>query len=362
MSPDRGPVRLGVIGCADIAVRRVLPAAREQAGLRLVAVSARDPRRAAQIAGAFGCAAEPDYQRLLERTDIEAVYIPLPVALHAPWALAALRHGKHVLVEKPLSTRADLAESVAGYAEERGLVLMENFMFAHHGRNHTARRLLGRGAIGPLRAFSAAFAVPPRPDGDIRLRPDLGGGSLFDIGVYPLRAAQFFLGPRLEVVGAHLDPGESGVDLGGAVLLRSPQGITAQLTFGMRHAYQSRYELWGADGRITADRAFTPPPDVPAALRVESGQGARDVLSPAQDQSSNTLRHFARAVRAAGRREFASAGRMASLRQAVELARLVDEVFARAGVPPGDARSPLAPGPVPQPRSSPKNRVPGGPR
>jgi dTDP-3,4-didehydro-2,6-dideoxy-alpha-D-glucose 3-reductase len=362
VSPDRGPVRLGVIGCADIAVRRVLPAARDQAGLRLVAVSARDPRRAQQVAGAFGCETEPDYRRLLERTDIEAVYIPLPVALHAPWTLAALRHGKHVLVEKPLSTSADLAESLAGYAEERGLVLMENFMFLHHGRNHAARRLLERGAIGPLRAFSAAFAVPPRPAGDIRYRPDLGGGALYDIGVYPLRAAQFFLGGRLEVLGAHLDPGESGVDVGGAVLLRSPGGVTVQLTFGMRHAYQSRYELWGADGRIVADRAFTAPPDLPAALRIEGQPGAREVISPPQDQSANTLRRFARAVRRAGHRGSAGSERPPQARGAVELARLVDEVFARAGVPPGGARSHLAPGPVPPPRSSPKNRVPGGPR
>lgn len=362
MSPDREPVRLGVIGCADIAVRRVLPAARDQAGLRLVAVSARDPRRAAQVADAFGCESESDYRRLLERTDIEAVYIPLPVALHAPWTLAALRHGKHVLVEKPLSTRAELAESVTAYAEERGLVLMENFMFLHHGRNHAARSLLKRGAIGPLRAFSAAFAVPPRPVGDIRYRPELGGGALYDMGVYPLRAAQFFLGGQLEVIGAHLDTGESGVDVGGAVLLRSPGGVTAQLTFGMRHAYQSRYELWGADGRITADRAFTPPPDAPAALRVESRQGTRDVFSPPQDQSANTLRRFVRAVCQSRRSGPATQDRTPSARPAVELARLVDEVFARAGVPPGGARGPLAPAPVPPPRSSPKNRVPGGPR
>lgn len=342
MSQDREPVGLGVLGCADIAVRRMLPAALDVAEVRLVAVSARDPEKAARVAAAFGCQAEPGYRQLLERPDVEAVYIPLPLALHRPWALAALRRGRHVLVEKPLATSAGLAAEVAAAAAERDLVLMENFMFLHHGRTRVARHLLADGAAGRLRAFGAAFAVPPRPPDDIRYRPELGGGALYDVGVYPLRAAQYFLGDDLEVVGAHLDVGESGVDVGGAVLLRSPQGVTAQLTFGMRHAYQSRYELWGSAGRIVVDRAFTPPAESSTTLRLETEGGVRELLSPSQDQCANMLRHFAGEVRRAAPGRYAP-----EAQQAVALARLLDEVFRAAGVPIAEP-DPHPPGPEPR--------------
>ncbi|MGW6907358.1 Gfo/Idh/MocA family protein [Streptomyces sp. NPDC054940] len=292
------PVRIGVIGCADIALRRMLPAMATASGVEVTAVASRDGTKAAEAGRAYGCRPVRGYAELLELDDVQAVYVPLPAALHAEWVEAALRAGKHVLAEKPLTTERARTEELMALARARGLVLMENVMFVHHAQHATVRRLVDSGAIGALRAFHACFAVPRRPDGDIRHQPELGGGALFDVGVYPLRAALHFLGPDLEVAGAVLTHGpRRQVDTSGAVLLHTRAGVSAQLSFGLEHAYRSGYELWGSEGRIVLDHAFTPPADHHPLVRVERPPGAEELRLAPDDQVANTVSAFVTAVR-----------------------------------------------------------------
>ncbi len=293
-----GPVRLGLLGCADIATRRVLPAVSRSAVIRLVAVASRSAERAAAVAGEFGGDPVTGYDRLLERPDVEAVYAPVPAALHAHWVRAALRAGKHVLAEKPLTTDpAETAELLA-LARASGLVLCENVMFLRHPQHDRVRRLLASGAIGEPRLFSASFAVPPRPPGDIRLRPELGGGALFDVGVYPLRSALMLLGPGLTVTGAALSTGSaSPVDVGGGALLSRPDGVVAQVAFGMEHHYTSRYEVLGSEGRLRLDHAFTPPAEHRPTVLIDRARGTERLSLDPYDQCLGTVESFARAVR-----------------------------------------------------------------
>ncbi|MFD6613552.1 Gfo/Idh/MocA family protein, partial [Micromonospora chalcea] len=191
----------------------------------------------------FGCRAIHGYEELLEQDDIHAVYVPLPAALRPRWVEAALRTGRHVLAEKPLSTRHARTSELLELAASRDLVLMENVMFVHHRRHEVVRRMVADGALGELRSFHAAFTIPPLADSDIRHQPELGGGALMDVGIYPLRAALHLLGPELDIIGACLAQGAGRqVDTSGAALLCTPDGVTAQITFGMEHAYRSAYE------------------------------------------------------------------------------------------------------------------------
>jgi len=297
----RDPVRIGVLGCADIARRRMLPALAAAGDTVLAAVASRDAGKAARTALPYGCRAVAGYAPLLALPEVEAVYVPLPVALHAEWVEAALLAGKHVLAEKPLTTDPDRSRQLFALARARGLVLRENVMFVHHPQHAAVLRLLADGAIGELRSFHASFAVPRRPDGDIRLDPALGGGALWDVGVYPVRAAVHFLGAGLRVAGAVLTEGRDGrgVNIAGSALVRTPDGVGAHLDFGLDHAYRSSYELRGSEGRITVDHAFTPPADRPAVLRLDRGTTTREVGVGAHDQVAATVRAFARAVRAA---------------------------------------------------------------
>ncbi|XIG79614.1 gfo/Idh/MocA family oxidoreductase [Streptomyces sp. SGAir0957] len=292
-------MRLGAIGTSSIAKRRVLPTMARMPQWDLVAVAGRTAKKAALFAEQFGCAAEEDAETLLARPDIDAVYVSTPTALHHEWAERALRAGKHVLVEKPLGTDAAEARSLCALAAERGLTLRENFMFLHHPQHDRVRALAADGRLGRPASFSAAFCIPPLPDDDIRYDSRLGGGALLDVGVYPLRAAVLLLGPGLEVAGATLRTRASdGLDLSGQVLLTSPSGVLADLTFGFEHTYASTYTLWGDRARLTVTRAFTPPPTHQPTLLIEEQDREERLTLPAADQLMLLLDEFAEAIRA----------------------------------------------------------------
>jgi predicted dehydrogenase len=290
-------VRMGVLGCASIAFRRVLPAMQEAKGIELRAVASRDPAKARVFAEHFGCAAAAGYEDLLAREDIDAVYVPLPTGLHAYWVSRALEAGKHVLSEKPLTWDRSTALDLVDQAQKAGLWLMENYMFLHHSQHETVRGLVAEGRIGAPRVFSASFGIPPLAPADVRYDPGLGGGALLDVGVYPIRAASYFLGPELDVIGSvlRLHP-DRGVDVAGHILLATPAGVTAELSFGFEHSYRSWYALWGDRGRLTLDRAFTPPPARQPLIRIESQDHAEELTLPADHQFKNIAEFFARSI------------------------------------------------------------------
>ncbi|MDQ7907403.1 Gfo/Idh/MocA family oxidoreductase [Phytohabitans sp. ZYX-F-186] len=325
-SPE--PLRFGLLGCADIAWRRVLPAMRADDSVRLVAVASRDPAKATRFAERFGAEAVVGYDALLERPDIDAVYLPLPPSLHRLWTARALAAGRHVLVEKPLTMRARHTAALYESAAALGLVLRENVMFVHHAQHSVVRTLVDGGAIGQVRSFSSTFAIPPRPSDDIRYEARLGGGALYDIAVYPIRAAMLLLRDPLSVVGAvlRLDRARRVV-LSGSVLLRTPTGVAARLEFGMEHTYRTEYRLVGSAGRLTLDRAFSPPADHRPVVRIDRGGRIEEVTLAPDDQVANTIRAFRAAV-------LDGAARGGPVDAAVTQARLIDEVRARAEIVP----------------------------
>ncbi|MCI3275041.1 Gfo/Idh/MocA family protein [Streptomyces cylindrosporus] len=323
------PLRVGVLGCGGIAMRRMLPAMARTPLVEIAAVASRDRDRAKAAATRFDAVAlhGPDgYRHLLDRDDVDAVYVPLPPALHAPWTARALESGKHALVEKPMTTDARQAHDLADLAKSRSLVLMESFMFLHHSQHRAVGRLVDTGRIGELRCLTAEFGFPPLPPEDIRYRPDLGGGALLDAGVYTVRAAGLLLGDALSVVGSTLvsDPA-TGVDIRGDALLRAPGPATAHLSFGFTHAYRSAYTLWGSTGRIVVGRAFTPPPDHSPVLRVERQDHVEEVTLPPDDQFANLAARFAAMVLG---QEDPAPEREAAVRQA-ELVDAVREMAVR---------------------------------
>jgi len=320
--PDR--LRMGLLGCASIAWRRTLPALVTADGVELTVVASRDPDKARRFAERFGGTPVHGYEALLERADVDAVYIPLPTGMHAEWVSRALSAGKHVLAEKPLTGTADEAQRLVAQASRAGRWLQENFMFLHHGQHVAVRKLVADGRIGTPRAFTAAFGIPGLDPSDVRYRPELGGGSLLDVGVYPIRSAQLLLSPELEVAGSVLRQDEAtGVDVGGGALLVAPDGATAELSFGFERSYRCRYTLWGSAGHLTLDRAFTPGPAAQPVIRIESQDHAEEITLPADHQFRNIIDTFARSIRDGA--DFAPEAE-AMVRQA----RLVDEIRNRA--------------------------------
>ncbi|MET9078422.1 Gfo/Idh/MocA family oxidoreductase [Streptomyces sp. NPDC004232] len=321
---EHPPLRFGVLGCADIAVRRTIPAILAAPTARLVALASRTPGKAEHYAAHFGRTVACGYHELLRRDDIDAVYVPLPTGLHAEWIESALVAGKHVLAEKPLTTRHPDTLALTAIANRLGLTLQENLTAARH-RLHTAvSELVAAGEIGELRGMEACFGIPSLPATDVRYASDLGGGALLDVGVYPLYAATRFLGAGLSVAGAtqKTDPAR-GVDVAGHALLYSASGVAAQVTFGFEHAYRCSYRLWGSEGVLSVDRAYTPPPAFNPLIRLVHADREREVVVPAEDQFMTTISEFVAATRGSQTQRYDET-------DFLEQARLVDHVRDRA--------------------------------
>jgi dTDP-3,4-didehydro-2,6-dideoxy-alpha-D-glucose 3-reductase len=316
------PLRIGIMGCADISRRRMIPAMVASPVTEVTAVASRDPAKAAALAAITGCRPVSGYARLLELADVDAVYIPLPPALRADWIEAALRAGKHVLAEKPVSTEPRRTRELIGLARASGLALSENVMFVHHRQHAAVLQLLAENAIGEVRAFSAAFGIPALPEGNIRYVPELGGGALWDLGIYPIRAALHVLGAELSVTGAVSAALGHDVDTSWAVLLSGPAGVGVQLTFGFDQMYHCAYTVLGSHGRLTVDRAFTPPSSHVPVLTLENAGGTRPIRLEADDQVVNSVAAFESAART---------GHVPAAETVLREAELLDEIARHSG-------------------------------
>jgi predicted dehydrogenase len=290
VSTSTGTLRIGVLGCADIAERRMLPSLARQPLVEVTAIASRRIERAESFTSRFGGAAVAGYERLLDRDDVDAVYIPLPPHLHVEWTLRALAAGKHVLCEKPFATSLPDAEKAVAFARERGLLLMESFMFLHHAQHARVRELVAEGLIGEVQLFTSEFGIPLRGGTD-------RASTLPEVAAYPVRAAQLFLGDGLRVAGAQVRPDNArGPQPAGSALLVSPSGAAAHLAYGVEHAYRSGYGLWGSEGRLRLERAFSTPDDFVPVLRVERDGVSSEIRLTPDHHFTNIAGAFAGAI------------------------------------------------------------------
>jgi len=256
------PVRWGVLGCADIAVRKVIPGIRGSMLSRVDAIASRSFPKAAAAAQSLGIPRpHGSYEALLEDPEIEAVYIPLPNHLHAEWTLAAASAGKHVLCEKPLAmTSADARRMIDG-CNQAGVKLMEAFMYRLHPLWVEVRRLLTEGVIGDLLAIQSFFSYRNVDPDDIRNIPAYGGGALFDVGCYPVNVARMLFSSEPTGVKAAIrrDPA-FGTDVVTSAILEF-EGRHASFTCSTQLEDDQWVHLSGTAGRLLVEIPFNIPPD-----------------------------------------------------------------------------------------------------
>ena len=218
-------MRIGVLGAARITGRALMEPARAVPQVTVAAVAARDKARAEEFALAHGVpVAHGSYELLLADPGVDAVYIPLPNALHAPWTLRAIAAGKHVLCEKPFASNAQEAVSVAAAAQRSGLVVMEAMHYRYHPLVRQMASLVRSGAIGAVRHIQCWTNWPIPDPGDIRYDYALGGGALMDGGCYALDCMRL-LGGEPSVAAALADPLPAPADT-------VDRAIAARLGFG----------------------------------------------------------------------------------------------------------------------------------
>jgi predicted dehydrogenase len=280
-------LRWGILGCARITRRGLVPGIAASRSGVLHALASRDSETARawcrefQVPRAYG-----GYDALLADPEIDAVYIPLPNELHRPWVIATADAGKHVLCEKPLALDADEAREMVEHCRSRRVLLMEAFMWRHQPRTRELLSLLASGAIGALRLVRSSFSFPIEP-GDWRLDPARGGGALWDVGCYGVCAARQFAGAEPEVIQAAAHFGPSGVDLSLAACLRFPGEILAAIDCSFEQPFRCSYELVGTRGVIEVPDAYLPPTASNPLAILRALGGASD-----SDAGSDTTRRL----------------------------------------------------------------------
>jgi predicted dehydrogenase len=190
------PVRWGVLGAANFAREKMAPAIHAAEGAELAALATSDPAKAEGFrAFCPGLAVHSSYDSLLADASIDAVYIPLPNHMHVEWTLKALAAGKHVLTEKPIALKAREIDQIIAARDRTGLLAAEAYMIVHHPQWHRAKEWFEAGEIGDLVHADVAFSFNLTDDGNIRMKPETGGGSLRDIGVYTFGSPALSPGP-----------------------------------------------------------------------------------------------------------------------------------------------------------------------
>jgi D-xylose 1-dehydrogenase (NADP+, D-xylono-1,5-lactone-forming) len=313
-------VRLGLLSTANIN-RMILAGAAPSPEVEVVAVASRDAARAEAYAREHGIArAHGSYEALLADPDVDAVYISLPNSMHVDWSIRAVEAGKHVLCEKPLARRPGEVERAFDAAGRAGRILAEAFMYRHHPQASRVAELVRGGAIGEPRAIRAAFSFPLADLENVRMRPELEGGSLMDVGCYCVSGSRLLAGEPERVYGEQRT-GPTGVDTTFVGTLRFPGDVVASFHSSMDLPNRQELEVLGTEGTLLVQAPWRV--DLGGDVLITRGGAVEPVEIPQADAYRAELEDLAAAIR--GERE-----PLLGLPDALGQARVIEALYRSA--------------------------------
>ncbi|MBN1056559.1 gfo/Idh/MocA family oxidoreductase [Clostridium botulinum] len=286
-------IRIGILGTSEIAFRRFLPALKNNDNFIYVGVASRDISKGNRFVEEYGGEVFDGYEDAVNSDEIDALYIPLPPALHYEWAKKAINAGKHVMLEKPFTTNYDDTCILIELAKNKGLAIHENYMFMFHNQINKIYEILDSGDIGEFRLIRASFGFPHRGENDFRYNKELGGGALLDCGGYPIKLVSSLLGitSKISTSTLYIDK-EKDVDIYGNATIENKSGKVAQISFGMDNSYKCQLEIWGSKGEIIAPRIFTAPAEFNPEITLTINGEATILRIPKVDQFVESIKHF----------------------------------------------------------------------
>lgn len=314
-------IRIGIICPSEIAFRRFMPALMKVEGkIEFAGIGYATPEewfgdlngipdetikeqqerergKAQTFIDVYGGNIYEGYQKLIESLEIDAVYLPLPPALHYKWAKTALENGKHVFVEKPSTTSLSDTDSLIAIASKKCLALHENYMFVYHNQLKALDDVVKSGEIGDVRLYRISFGFPLRAKNDFRYNKALGGGALLDAGGYTMKYANYLLGDTAQVITAQVNCVDGfEVEMYGSCTMVNDKGLTAQLAFGMDNDYKCEVEVWGSKGTITSNRILTAPDGLVPTYLVKKNQSFEERYLPADDAFLKSIMRFVNCI------------------------------------------------------------------
>jgi len=319
-------LRIGVLGAARIVPTALVKPAGHVPEVTVAAIAARDPQRARAFAAKHGIATvHGTYEQLLADPSIDAVYNPLPNALHAPWTLKALAAGKHVLCEKPLTCNAAQAREVAAAAVASGLVVMEAFHYRYHPLAARMREICDSGELGAIQSISVSMCFPLPKFGDIRYSCPLGGGAMMDAGCYAVDCLRFLGDGRPEVTAARAKLRGPDIDRAMRADLRFPDGTTGRVTASMwsRRALDISARVVGERGELRVLNFVAP--QAYHRLTVKTDSVSRNERVRGEHTYTYQLRAFAEAVLREGPVP-------TSAEDAIVTMSVIDDIYRAAGM------------------------------
>lgn len=264
-------IKWGVISTAKIAREHVIPGMQQGGYCEVYAIASRNLEKAQAVAKDLSIPkAYGSYEELLADPDIQAVYNPLPNHLHVPWSIKAAEAGKHVLCEKPIALDAEEAEKLVKACQEKGVLLMEAFMYRMHTQWVTAKQMVKDGKIGELKAIQVFFSYTNLDPDNIRNKAGIGGGGLMDIGCYPISLSRFIFGaePNRVVSLINRDPNFK-VDILTSTIMEFDKGH-ATFTCSTQLTPYQRVNIFGTKGRIELEIPFNAPEYDPTNIYYET--------------------------------------------------------------------------------------------
>jgi predicted dehydrogenase len=327
MNPPNRKIRWGVLGYARIARESLIPAIRRSTNSEFCAIASRDEGKLSECRARFGeVRSYRGYEELLKDPEIEAVYIPLPNALHREWTIKAAEKGKHVLCEKPLGLNAGECRAMMAACESNRVNLMEAFMYRYTHRTRQILEVLRNGALGEIKFVGSTFRFLLSNPASIKLRPELGGGSLYDVGCYPINLAGL-----VADVAAGARPGETrpesvaaefvrvgGVDMIFSAVLKYPSGLIASLNGGFNAHRSVHSEIVGTQGVLEVPDTFF---DNAGVLTMIVGDKRTEIPVAESDRYRSEVEDFADAI-------LASRPPMFGLAETVRNAETLDRLIA----------------------------------
>jgi predicted dehydrogenase len=280
------PFRWGILGTARIN-RRFVPGLRG-AGHTIAIIGSRESARADAAAAEHGAERGGSYEDVLTAPNVDAIYVSLPNGLHRPWSIRAAEAGKHVLCEKPLATTVADCDAMVAASQRHGVHLVEAFMYRYHPQWQVVWRAIESGRLGQIQTLRVSFQFAIRDPRNVRLSPDLAGGSLQDTGCYCVNVARWFLGEPTRVRGISLDRQGVGVDTHNAAALEFASGALAILTCSFETVGVQIVELLCDQGKVTVEPAFTQTSE--AHVRIVDAAGDHvEVVPPADPYTLEAL-------------------------------------------------------------------------
>jgi len=296
-------IRWGVLGCAGIAAKAVIPAIQSSRLGRVAAIASRDAEKASAMATRFGIEKSyGSYEDLLSDPDIDAIYNPLPNHLHVPMTIKALEHGKPVLCEKPIALNAAQASELAEAQKAANLPVAEAFMVRHHPQWKKARAMVAEGRLGDVRAIQTIFAYYLDDPKNVRNQADIGGGGLFDVGCYAINTARFlFDAEPLRAIALMENDPVFDTDRLTSGLLAFPEGRQLAFTCSTQLSLTQKVTVLGTRGRLEIPIPFNAPADQQTVLIFDDGRdlaggGRQEIVIEPVDQYREQVDAFAEAV------------------------------------------------------------------